>query len=95
MIKILVNKIIYIESLKDYVKIHTKEQTFVTKQQIGVFEEILPEEKFLRVHKSFIVSLDSITSFSTSKVEIDKIILPIGRTYKSLVLKKLNYGSYL
>jgi len=95
MIKILVNKIIYIESLKDYVKIHTKEQTFVTKQQIGVFEEILPEEKFLRVHKSFIISLDSITSFSPSKVEIDKIILPIGRTYKSLVLKKLNYGSYL
>jgi DNA-binding LytR/AlgR family response regulator len=95
MIKILVNKIIFIESLKDYVKIHTKEQTFVTKQQIGVFEEILPEEKFLRVHKSFIISLDSITSFSPSKVEIDKIILPIGRTYKSLVLKKLNYGSYL
>lgn len=95
MIKILVNNIIYIESLKDYVKIHTKEQTYVTKQQIGVFEEILPEEKFLRIHKSFIVSLDCITSFSPSKVEIGKTILPIGRTYKSLVLKKLNYGSYL
>lgn len=95
MVKILVNNIIYIESLKDYVKIHTKEHTYLTKQQIGVFEEILPEDKFLRIHKSFIVSLDNITSFSPSKVEIGKTILPIGRTYKSLVLKKLNYGSYL
>ncbi len=94
-IKILVNSIIYIESLKDYVKVHTKDHTYLTKQQIGVFEEILPEEKFLRIHKSFIVSIDNITSFSPSKVEIDKTILSIGRTYKSLVLKKLNYGCYL
>jgi len=95
MVKILVNNIIYIESLKDYVKIHTKEQTYLTKQQIKVFEEILPEDKFLRIHKSFIISLNSITSFSPSKIEINQTILPIGRTYKSLVLKKLNYGSYL
>jgi len=95
MIKILVKNIIFVESLKDYVKIHTKDQTYLTKQQIGMFEEILPEEKFLRIHKSFIVSLDNITSFSPSKVEINKTVLPIGRTYKSLVLKKLNYGSCL
>ena len=85
MVKILLQEILYIESLKDYVLIHLPGKRIITKQKISYLEEKLPEDKFLRIHRSFLVSLDKIQAFSPSHVEINEKELPIGRSYKSTV----------
>jgi DNA-binding LytR/AlgR family response regulator len=83
--------ILYIESLKDYVKIHTAEQTLVTKLQIGEFESLMTAPLLVRVHKSFIVNLDKITAYSANQVEIGSHQIPIGRTYKEHLAKYLKF----
>lgn len=93
MVKIYLKDILYIESIKDYVKIYAINKAVVTKQQISFFEEILPTEQFLRIHRSFIVSVSKIEAFSSSTVEVGKKELPIGRSYKNMVLNTLNTKS--
>jgi len=88
-VKIYLDEILFIESLKDYVKITTKEKTILTKFQLGEIEDKLSKSNFLRIHRSFIVARDKISAFSASDVEIDNTSLPIGRSYKELVLSVL------
>jgi DNA-binding LytR/AlgR family response regulator len=88
-LKIFLEDIILIEGMKDYVLVHTKDSKIITKEQIKVLEEKLPGHYFIRVHKSFIVSLESITAFNSRSIEIDKKEIPIGRNYKNEVLKRL------
>lgn len=87
--KIYFEEILYVESLKDYVKIHTSAKSIVTKFQIGEIEQLLEDQNFFRIHKSFIVNLDHLTAFNANEVEIGKINLPIGRTYAELFKKKI------
>ncbi len=87
--KIFFDEINYIESLKDYVKVHTAERSVITKFQIGEMEELLKDQNFFRIHKSFIVNLDRLTAFNANEVEIGKINLPIGRTYAELFKKQM------
>lgn len=89
--KIFLKDILYIESLKDYIKIFCAEKTIITKQPISSFEEKLPEDQFLRIHRSFIVSMPKIEAFSSHTIEIKSKELPIGRSYKNIVMKALNY----
>jgi DNA-binding LytR/AlgR family response regulator len=84
-------QILFIESLKDYVKIHVADEVVITKEKISHLEEKLPESGFLRTHRSFLVSVRHIRAFSAETVEIGKHEIPIGRTYKSAVLSKLGY----
>ncbi|MDN5284283.1 MAG: DNA-binding response regulator [Mucilaginibacter sp.] len=90
MVKILLKNILYLEGLKDYVKINTLEQQIITYQTLTYFEEKLPDSRFSRVHRSFIVALDHISSFSGSEVRVGTVAIPIGRTYLRDVVKKLN-----
>jgi len=90
-VKILLNEIVFIESLKDYVQIHTSKTSIVTKNQISKLEEKLPQDKFVRIHKSFIVSISKINAFTSNTIEIKNKELPIGRNYKNIVMKALNY----
>lgn len=90
LVKILLKNILYLEGLKDYVKINTSEQQVVTYQTLTYFEEKLPDHRFIRVHRSFIVALDHIHSFSGSELRVDTTIIPIGRTYLKDVVKRLN-----
>lgn len=90
MTKILVDEILFIESLKDYVRIHGATQTLVTKQTITSVEEMLPEDEFIRIHRSFIVAADKVSSFSGSTVFVGKHELPIGPLYKNEVAKRLS-----
>ncbi|MHC1737479.1 MAG: LytR/AlgR family response regulator transcription factor [Ignavibacteriaceae bacterium] len=90
MVKINTNDIFIIESLKDYVIIHKKDKKIITKNQISYFEEILPADKFIRIHKSYIVELSKIEAFTPTTVEILGKELPIGRNYKNETLKRLN-----
>jgi DNA-binding LytR/AlgR family response regulator len=87
MIKINFEDISYIESLSDYLKIHLHNKTIVTRETISNMEAKLGKNGFLRIHRSFIVSLAKITSYTNDYVEINKKALPISRTYKDFVLK--------
>ncbi len=92
-IKLPIDEIVFIESLKDYVKVHTESDEHLIKHQIGRFEQELPETSFIRIHKSFIVSISKICSISPQAIGVGKEKLPLGRNYKELVLKKLHYYS--
>ena len=89
MVKIDFNTILYIESLSDYVKIFTSEKTIVIRETISSLEEKLPVKKFIRIHRSFIISLQNITSYTNEFIEINQKALPISRSYKESVLQKL------
>jgi DNA-binding LytR/AlgR family response regulator len=91
MIKVPLEDIQYIESLKDYVIIHVGGRRIVTKQKISYLEQKLPDGKFLRIHRSFLVALHKIQAFSPNHVEINGQELPIGRSYKSEVAKVLGF----
>jgi two-component system, LytTR family, response regulator len=82
MVKIRWADILYVEGLKDYVTIHTRQQKVVSLQRLKVMEEQLPANKFLRIHNSFIVALDAIDVIHKDKVQIGDHQIPIGETYK-------------
>ena len=88
-IKIKLDDILFIESLKDYIKVVTKEKTIVTKQAISSVEESLPKDLFVRTHRSFIVALRKIDSFTPDLIQIGKYELPISRSYRHEVEKEL------
>ena len=88
-VKVYLDDILFIESLTEYVKIHTAQQYLVTKLQIGEFETLLASPGLLRVHKSYIINLDKITAYSANQIEIGSHQIPIGRTYKELIMKHL------
>ncbi|GEO05653.1 DNA-binding response regulator [Adhaeribacter aerolatus] len=89
MVKVMVDDIHYIESLKDYVRIVTASKQIISKQTITSLEEMLPEDGFLRIHRSFIVALDKIDSFSPTHVDVAGKELPIGRHFKQDVERVL------
>lgn len=87
--KVYLKDIHFIESLKDYVKIFTESGMFVTYQRISYLEEKLPEDRFLRVHKSFIIATERINSLTGNFVKIQNKLIPIGRNYKGNLSKVL------
>lgn len=88
-IKIYTDEILYIESKNEYICIVTPQNSYQTKFQLSEIEEQLPKNKFIRIHRSFIISLEKITAFSSTEVEINLLQIPIGRSYKELVLSVL------
>jgi len=88
-VKIFLDEILYIESLKEYVRITAKNKSILTKFQLGQIEEILSKNNFLRIHRSFIVAKDKIEALSATDVEINGKQLPIGRSYKEQVIAAL------
>ncbi|MFT7071216.1 MAG: DNA-binding LytR/AlgR family response regulator [Patiriisocius sp.] len=84
-IKIKFDDILYIESVKDYVRIHLPTKSVVTKDSISNFEDKLPN-KFLRIHRSFIVNSKKVTAFTKVDIEIGKIEIPISASYKEGVI---------
>lgn len=83
MVKVNVNDIYWIESLRDYIKVVLKDKVLISKQKISMLEELLPEDDFIRIHRSFIVSIPKIEGYQTHAVDIAGKELPIGRNYKS------------
>lgn len=89
-VKIDFEQILYIEGLKDYSRIILTDQKIMTKISVGNLFDMLPANKFLRVHKSFVVAKNKITAFTAHDVEIGKIEIPIGRAYKEQFLKDVS-----
>ncbi len=90
MIKVMLNEILYVESLKDYIRIVTAKGQVITKQSISSVEEMLPENDFARIHRSFIVSLKKIDSFTATDIAIGKTELPIGPLYRHEASKRIH-----
>jgi len=88
-VKIYIDEILFIESLKEYIRITTKDKSILTKFQLGQIEEMLSKNGFLRIHRSFLVAQNKIDAFSATDVEINGRQLPIGRSYKELVMAVL------
>jgi two-component system, LytTR family, response regulator len=87
--KVMLHEILYIESMKDYVKIVTSGGVIITKQSITSVEAMLSEKLFVRTHRSFIVAIDKIRSYTNELIEIDKVEIPIGKLYRNGVMKML------
>jgi DNA-binding LytR/AlgR family response regulator len=82
LVKVNWGDILYIEGLKDYVTIHTRDQKIVTLQRLKVLETQLPADKFIRIHNSYIVALNAIDVIYKNEVQVGKALLPISDSYK-------------
>lgn len=81
------DEILYIEGLKDYISIYTSAERIVTLQNMKKMEEILPGNRFVRVHRSYIVALDKIASIERGRIFIGDKIIPVGDTYRDAFYK--------
>lgn len=89
MVKVMLSDILYIESMKDYVKVFTPQGIIITKQSMTSVEAMLPEKLFVRAHRSFIVAVNRIRSFTNELIEIGNAEIPIGKLYRNGVMKVL------
>ena len=88
-IKIILENILYVESLKDYLKIHLRTESILIKERISTFIKILPDQQFMQVHRSYIIAVNKVTAFTHRDIEIGNIEIPIGGLYKEQVLMGL------
>lgn len=95
LIRVNVNNIMYIEGLKDYVTIYTPEQKIVSLQRMKNLENQLPKSQFIRIHHSYIVSLKWIHSIHKDYVEINKVQIPIGETYRKAFREFIDQQKFL
>lgn len=89
-IKVPFQDILFIESLKDYTRIHMVDRKLIVKGNIGKMEKQLPSNLFKRVHRSYIVSLQRITAYTQHDVEVEHMEIPLGTSYKADVFQALN-----
>ena len=87
-VKVYFDEILYLESLKDYVRIVTTNKNLTTKDSITRYSEILPSD-FIRVHRSYIVNFEHISAFTKHDIEIGEKEIPIGASYKRQVMSRL------
>ncbi len=84
--KITIEEIIYIESLKDYIKIHTHDgKSIISKFKISDIEDKLSNKPFIRIHRSYIINTEKISAFTTTEIEVNGREIPIGASYKESV----------
>jgi two-component system LytT family response regulator len=88
--KLAIHEILYIEGMKDYLRIHTEREKIMTLLNFAKLEELLPAAKFARVHKSFMVAIDKIDHIERKRIKIVNQIIPISDTYAETFYKKLN-----
>ena len=85
--KVNFSEIVYIEGMKDYLKIHTADYKLVTHQTMSEMEKVLPSKQFIRVHKSYIIALAHIKSIYGNIIETGKASIPVGINYKEKVMQ--------
>jgi DNA-binding LytR/AlgR family response regulator len=85
--KVYLNDILFIEGLKDYISIFTPAERIITLQNMKKMEDALPEKHFIRVHKSYIVSINKIDSIERSRIFIGDKVIPVGDTYRDEFFK--------
>jgi DNA-binding LytR/AlgR family response regulator len=84
-VKILFSEIVYIESQREYIKIITTKKEYISKMSTHEIESLLPSNLFKRIHRSFIVSISKIESYTAETVEVNGVSIPIGRDYRYII----------
>lgn len=84
MVKVNFSEVLYVESMREYVYIHTSTSKVITKMGIGEMEKIL-SNGFIRIHRSFLVNQQKVTSYNAEEIFIGKVSLPIGPNYKKSI----------
>ena len=84
-VKILFSEIVYIESQREYIKIVTTKREYLSKMSTHEIESLLPSNLFKRIHRSFIVSVSKIESYTAEAVELNGVSIPIGRGYRDVI----------
>ena len=84
-VKVLFSEILYIESQREYVKVVTEKKEHLSKISTHEIEALLPATQFKRIHRSFIVALNKIESYTTDAVEVNRISIPVGREYRQVL----------
>jgi len=82
LVKVNLEDILYVEGLKDYVTIHTRQQKIVSLQRLKVLEEQLPQAQFMRIHNSYIIALNAISAIHKNEVQVGAVRLPVSDSYK-------------
>jgi DNA-binding LytR/AlgR family response regulator len=89
-VKLMLGDILYIESLKDYIRVTTRSTSLISYQSLTSITEKLPPDKFIRIHRSFTIGIDKVDSIEGNCIEIDGKLLPISREHRQEVLKKID-----
>jgi len=84
-VKILFSEIVYIESQREYIRIVTTKNEYLSKMSTHEIEEILPAHLFKRIHRSFIVAMNKIESYTAEMVEVNGVSIPVGRGYRHVI----------
>ena len=85
--KIMLSEILYIESQREYIRIVTAKSECISKMSTQEIEDLLPSNLFKRIHRSFIVSINKIDSYTAEMIEINGVSIPIGRGYRDVIDK--------
>jgi two-component system, LytTR family, response regulator len=86
-VKILFSEIVYIESQREYIRVVTTKREYISKMATHEIESLLPSNKFKRIHRSYIISIDKINSYTSEEVEVNGVPIPIGRDYRGVIEK--------
>jgi two-component system, LytTR family, response regulator len=84
-VKILFSEVLYVESQREYVKIVTTKKEYLSKISTHEIESLLPLNLFKRIHRSFIVSVDKIESYTAEEIEVNGVAIPVGRDYRHVL----------
>nr|WP_315150318.1 LytTR family DNA-binding domain-containing protein [uncultured Flavobacterium sp.] len=89
MVKIHIDEILFIEGMKEYIKVVTIDKTYITHKSLTSLSEELPSEQFLRIHKSFIIAIDKVKFIEGNRIQILSYTIPIGRNYSKDVKSRI------
>lgn len=91
-VKVRLADILYVESMKDYSKIYTAKQCVVTQMTLSEMENILPANRFVRMHRSYMINVRQVTAYNSTEVELGLVTLPIGKSYAERLTEMLSTG---
>jgi two-component system LytT family response regulator len=89
MMKISIEEILFVEGMKEYIKIVTPDKTYITHKSLSSLSEELPADRFLRIHKSYVIALNKVKSIEGNRIQIQSYTIPIGRNYSKDVKNKI------
>ncbi|MNX54410.1 Transcriptional regulatory protein YpdB [compost metagenome] len=89
MVKINIDQILFIEGMKEYIKVITIEKTYITHKSLTSLSEELSTSRFMRIHKSYTIALDKVKSIEGNRIQISTYTIPIGRNYSKEVKNKI------
>lgn len=89
MMKINIDEILFVEGMKEYIKVVTPDKTYITHKSLTSLSEELPSDRFLRIHKSYVIALNKVKSIEGNRIQIQSYTIPIGRNYSKEVKNKI------